>query len=142
MNSKTCAQKRDYTYYGMNAKYVKENHAEMYGRKWEAFNEAKIIFRQWEHVLAADQKTTLLAVLLDYLMHHCNAQACEKNVATGVADDRRMGSSHSNFAGVIPEHTWRSRVLAVCSFDSCRCCGYEPFKGKLLSFLCVRVRKT
>ena len=35
---------------------------------------------------------------------------------TGVADDRRMGSSDGNFAGVIPEHTWGSRVL-VCSFD-------------------------
>ena len=35
----------------------------------------------------------------------------------GVADDRRMGSSDGNFAGVIPEHTWGSRVLAVCSFD-------------------------
>ena len=46
MNSKTCTQKSDYTYYCMYAKYVKENHAEMYGRKWETFNEAKIIFHQ------------------------------------------------------------------------------------------------
>ena len=44
MNSKTCAQKSDYTYYGMYAKYVKEDHAEMCGRKWETFNEAKVIF--------------------------------------------------------------------------------------------------
>ena len=29
MNSETCAQKGDYTYCGMHAKYVKENHAEM-----------------------------------------------------------------------------------------------------------------
>ena len=31
------------------------------------------------HVFAADQKTSLLAVLLDYVMHHCDAEACEKN---------------------------------------------------------------
>ena len=63
----------------MYAKYDKENHAEMYDRKWETFNEAKATFHQWEHVFAADQKTPLLAVILDYLMHHCDAQACEKN---------------------------------------------------------------
>ena len=51
----------------------------MYGRKWETFGEAKVIFHQWEHVFAADQKTLLLAVLFDYLMHHCDAQTCEKN---------------------------------------------------------------
>ena len=79
MNSKTCAQNSDYTNYGMYAKYVKENHAEMYGRMWETFNEAKVIFHQREHVFAADQKTSPLAVILDYLMHHCDAQACEKN---------------------------------------------------------------
>ena len=33
VKSKTCAPKGDYTYYGMYAKYAKENHAEMYGRK-------------------------------------------------------------------------------------------------------------
>ena len=72
MNSKTCAQK------GMYTKYVKENHTEMYDRKWETFNEAKVIFHR-EHVFAADQKTTLFAVILDYLMHHWDAQGCEKN---------------------------------------------------------------
>ena len=46
--------------------YVKENLAEMNG-KWETFNEAK------------EQKMLLQAVHLDYLMHHCDAQACEKN---------------------------------------------------------------
>ena len=85
---------------------VKENHAEMYGRKWETFNEAKVIFHHWEHVFAADQKTSLLAVLLDFLMHHCDARACEKNTTTGVADDCRKVSSDGNFAGVIPTHTW------------------------------------
>ena len=90
-NSKTCAQKGYYTYDGMYAKYVKENHAEMYGRKWETFNEANVIFHQGEHVFAADQKTSLLAVILDYLMR--------------VADDRRMGSSDGNFAGIFPERT-------------------------------------
>ena len=99
----------------MYAEYAKENHTEMYGRKWETFNEAKVIFFPWEHVFAADQKTSLLAVILDYLMHHCDAQACEKN--TTRVDDRRMGSSDGNFAGVIPEHAWGSRVLAVYSFD-------------------------
>ena len=63
MNSKTCTQKGDCTRYGMYAKYVKENHAEMYGRNCETFNEAKVNFHQWEHVFAADQQRSLLAVL-------------------------------------------------------------------------------
>ena len=46
VNSKTCAQKCDYTHYGMYAKYAKENHAEMFGRKWETFDVAKVIFHQ------------------------------------------------------------------------------------------------
>ena len=65
MNSKTCAQKCDKTNYGMYAKYLKENHSEKSGREWETFNEAKVIFHRWEHVFAADQKTSLLALLLD-----------------------------------------------------------------------------
>ena len=79
VNSETCAQKGNYSYHGMYAKCVKENHAEMYAQKWETFKEAKVIFHQREHVFPADQKTSLLAVRLDYLMHHCDAQACEKN---------------------------------------------------------------
>ena len=97
MNSKTCAQKRDYTDDGMYATCVKGNHAEMYGRKWETFDAAKVIFHQWEHVFAADQKTSLIAVLLDYLTHHCDAQACEKNttkVLQTIAEwGRQMASS-------------------------------------------------
>ena len=61
---------------------------------------------------------------------------------TGVADDHRMVSSDGIFAGVIPEQTWG--VSSSCSVffgQDWRCCGYEHFKGKLLSFICVRVRK-
>ena len=94
-----------YTYYGMYAKYVKENLAEMYGRKWDTFNEAKIVFHQWEHVFAADQKKSLSVVLLDCLMHHCDAQSLREECDTGVADDRRLASSDGKFVGVIPEHT-------------------------------------
>ena len=65
----------------------------MYGRKWETFNEAKVVFHQWEHVFAADPKTLLLAMLLGYLMHHCDAQNLREEYDTGVADDRRMESS-------------------------------------------------
>ena len=141
MSSKTCAQKGDYTCYGMYAKYVKENHEEMCGRKWETFNKAKVIFHQWEHVFAADQKTSLLAVLLDYLMHHGDAQACVKNTTrvlqTITEWGRQMASSlvsSQNKLGVY-------RVLAVFFGQDWRCCGYEHFKGKLLSFICVRVRR-
>ena len=129
VNSKTCAQKGDYTYYGMYAKYAKENHEELHGRKWETLNEAKVIFHQCEHVFAADQKTSLLAVFLDYLMHHCDAQACEKNTTRVLQTIAELGSSDGNFADVIPEHTWGSHVLPVCPFDrtggGCAC---EPFK--------------
>ena len=45
-NSKTCAQEGDYTCHGMYAKHAKENLAEMYDRKWETLNEAKVIFHQ------------------------------------------------------------------------------------------------
>ena len=108
MNAKTCGQEGDYTNYGMYAKYVKENHAEMYGRKWETFNEAKVIVHHWEHVFAADQKTSLLVVILDYLMHHCDAQACEKNttrVLQTIAEwGRQMATSlvsSQNTSGVL-----------------------------------------
>ena len=49
----------------MYAKFSKENHAEMHGAKLETFNEAKVIFHQWENVFAADQRTSMLAVLLE-----------------------------------------------------------------------------
>ena len=92
---------------------MKENHAKMNDRKWKALNEAKVIFHNGSTALLQTRRRHLLAVLLDYLMHHCDAQACEENTKR-VADDRRTVSSDGM---VIPEHTWRSQVLAVCSFD-------------------------
>ena len=114
----------------------------MHGRKWETFNETKVIFRQWEHVFAADQKTSLLAVLFGLSDASLRRSSLREDFDTRVADDRIMESSGGNFAGVVPEHTRVSRVLAVCSFD--RTGGHAVLnlsKGKLLSFICVRVRK-
>ena len=75
--------------------------------------QAKVIFHQWEHVFAADQKTPLLAVIFGLSHASLRRSSLREEYDTGVADDRRMESSDGNFAGVIPEHTWRSRVLAV-----------------------------
>ena len=81
----------------MYAQYAKENHEEMHGRKWETFNEARVTFHQWEHVFAAGQRTSLLLVLLECLVH------VREDFGTGLADDRRMGSSVGKFTCVIPE---------------------------------------
>ena len=105
MHSKTCTQKSDCTRYGMYAKYAKENHAEIYGKKWETFNEAKVIFHQWVQVFAADQQRSLLAVLFGLSDASLRRSSMREEYDTGVADDRRMGSSDGNLAGVIPEHT-------------------------------------
>ena len=70
-----------------------------------------------EHVFAADQQTSLLAVLFGLSDASLRRSSMREEYDTGVADDRRMGSSDGNLAGVIPEHTRSSRVLAVCSFD-------------------------
>ena len=76
----------------------------MYGRKWETLNEANVIFHQWEHVFAADQETSMLAVILDYLMHHCDAQVCEKNTTrvlqTIATRGRQMATSLVSSLGV------------------------------------------
>ena len=96
---------------------MRENHAETCGRKWETFNEAKVIFHQWERVFAADQKTSLLAVLLDYLVRHCDGQACDQIttlVLQTIADWGRQMASTLVSSQNIP---LGSRVLGVCSSD-------------------------
>ena len=71
---------------------------------------------QWEHIFAADQ-TSLLAVILDYLMHHCDAQACEKNttrVLQTIAEwGREMATSLVSSQNILGG-------FSVCSFDRTR----------------------
>ena len=96
MNSESCAQKGDYTYCGMYAKYAKENHGEMCGRKWETFNDAKVIFHQWEHVFAADQKTSLLTWVLQTIAEWCRQMAT--SLVSVCSFDRTGGAAVMNFS--------------------------------------------
>ena len=91
MNSKTCAQKGDHTFYGMYAKYVKENHVEMYGGKWDRFNEAKSSSTNGVSLLQTRRRHCLLCVS-GPSGASLRRTSLQKEYDTGVADDRRMGS--------------------------------------------------
>ena len=124
----------------MYAKFAKENHAEMYGAKLETFNEAKVIFHQWENVFAADQKTSMLAMLLGSCDAPQRRSGLRQERDTDLADDRRMEPSGGNFACVIPNHRCESRILSVRFLDRVGgVLAVNLSKAFFLPFICVRV---
>ena len=118
VNSKTCAQKGDYIYYGTCAKNAKENTAEMYGRKSRRKSSSTNGSTSLQQTRTFGLSDAIIATLK--LARRIRHGFCGRS-QNGVVRWRTLHTQNGVVRWQVrwghPKTYFGSRVLAVCSVD-------------------------